>query len=344
MHPSHLKELKGAMMRQVMKSQGVEQCLQWNHDGAKNNGVVPMLALEETTPAGEWGPLYAVGAVPGKQGHFRTIMKVLGGDSRSTMYMLPEGPNGEHLDAMTTTYHFTHDEATVAGGPLPHIRYTTVSKEKCPMFSHPNNRAQRAWKTRHEAKNAVELPEDPASDADGEEGEASGIQDAAEGRSAASDTDADSDDEPLQAKPTGRTNKNKTAESTDPQGKTYVEGNTEFFELDFSACKPNVFYVAKAVFEDDRVGLTVGKILSILDPTAKVFVARTYQCTAPCAEARCVTAKWHMIPGNTTTEVKNWEVIAYFGKLTKAGMFPKQVQAKLMERDDIEWEQVPHEQ
>jgi hypothetical protein len=211
------------------------------------------------------------------------------------------------------------------------------------MFSHPNNRAHRAWKALQKAKYEDELPEDPASDADAEEGEASGIQDAAEELGAASDGDEDSDDAPLQAKPTGRADNNKKAQTPDPQGKIYVEGNTEFYELDFSACKPNVFYVAKAVFEDDRVGLTVGKIISILDPTAKIFKAKTFQCTAPCAEVRCVTAKWHMTPGNTTTEVKNWEVITYFGRLTKAGMFPKLVQDKLMERDDIEWEKVPHE-
>ena len=251
MHVSHLAELKSKMMAAVLKSQDLEQCISWNYEAAKKGGEVPMEPLEEVVPAGQWGRLHAIGAVPGKRGPLRLLEKITGGDTHSPLYDLPDGPLQEHLDAVSTAYHFSHDQPLKEGAPLPCIRYTTVKRQKSSMYKHPNNVRHRELTARQSENREQPHLADPAdgedqeddsddaplavasADADDAKAADAGAPLAAHGAPLAA-ASADADDAP----------------AADADAFFYREGNKEFFEIDFTNCKPDVFYVAKAEFQD----------------------------------------------------------------------------------------------
>ena len=82
-------------MKETLQAQELLPCVKWNYDGAKNGGVVPMEPIEDDIPKGEWGKLHLVGAIQGKQGGMRTVDRVFGGTTRTTMFSPAAGENNE---------------------------------------------------------------------------------------------------------------------------------------------------------------------------------------------------------------------------------------------------------
>ena len=77
------------------------------------------------------------------------------------MFALPEGPNGEHLDAVNARFHVSCDAALLDAAPLPNLRYVSQTREDCALYMHPANQRRRA-----EAKEASDtVNADDASDA-----------------------------------------------------------------------------------------------------------------------------------------------------------------------------------
>ena len=332
MHEDHLQQLRCPMMQEVMDSQNLGPCVAWNHMGAKNGGAVPMEHLENVVPAGQWGRLCEVGAIAGKRGQIRTLEKIFGGTTRATMFQLPVGLKGEHLAAVRNDYHYSGDVAIMEGRPLPYVRYGTVQANQSPVYNHPNNVAHREQNppqpgsSRRKRRRA--LPDGQAHVGE-EEAKVMDGDDNAEEEKAVDEAGAAEDDD------------GDVAEDG-PREEWLNHAGQDYFELDFAECKVGMHYVAKNVFSDGVTGLTIGKVLEIVNVESKVFEAKMYQCTKPCSREACIGAQWNLT--TRKEQVHNYEVIMYFGNFKgKTKRLGKKVQAALHEREDIEWTEVAME-
>jgi hypothetical protein len=302
-----------SFLQEVMMANNISKCVDWNFEAAGNGGEIPMTDLEEEAPLGEWGRMASVGAH--KQGHMRKMEKFWGGNTRQTMFDLVLGINGEHLAAKTNAYHFSEDAAMVGGKPLPYMRYGTIRAEKSPMWNHPNNVAHRLANS--SATSASKNPRKRnrlGADASGSEEESSQGEE-----------------------------KEEDGAGGGEWRKEAVEGRPDYYELDFGKCKKDAFFVSKTIFEGGNTGLTVGKVMCVVDEEKKTFQAKTFNCTESELEAICIEAAWHPAQQKKPEVLQNYAVLVYFKGLTRANKLPKKVQAALLERSDFEWRESQRE-
>jgi hypothetical protein len=129
-------------MRRILATQELEACMQWNYDAYVECRIPVHRYLEDAgLPTGELGRLCEVGAVEGKRAPMREIYHYWAPDApeeRASLWALPEGPNGEHLAAISNRHHFSNDAALLAQQRLPLIRYAEESAKTCEVARHPN--------------------------------------------------------------------------------------------------------------------------------------------------------------------------------------------------------------
>ena len=327
MRPDHAAQLKGKMMQDHLEVNDLTEAIQWNFDAVQNGGVVPMDALEDDIPRGEWGRLQAVGATEDTKGHLRTLERVFGGPTRQTMFDLPEGENGEHLEAKSNQYHFSGDLAHMRGQPLPHVRWREQDRESCPVYNHPNNQAHRAKRQRTSPLSGSSNEQlQPAHDVD--DGDAIAPDDQDWGVDIDGGLDGDKSD--------GQDDK-----GDDDDGMwRHNDDDGYYYELDFAACQEGKHFVTKEIFADGKTGIQVGKVLEITDRDQKEFKAKMYKCTKNCYQEVCIDAQWNI--SNECQQVCNYAVLMYFDKLTKGKKLPGKQQTELKKRTDIEWTE-PHD-
>ncbi|MCP4465949.1 MAG: hypothetical protein GY813_04250, partial [Halieaceae bacterium] len=144
------------------------------------------------------------------------------------------------------------------------------------------------------------------------------------------------------------------ASGRQPAGQWNQEGDRHYYELDFSQCKPGMFFVAVCSYDGLGQGIAVGQVKSV-DSTDKSFKAAEYCTAKEVVSADCVTAKWFKPaqrkkrrtsnrqsagggdadPGVLST-FASWAVVAYFQKLNKGGKLPKAAVDAVTERG-IDW-------
>ena len=139
-----LTAMRSNAMVKAMKAQGLEACVEFNCK-ALETGVIPIhRRLEETTPAGQWGILCEVGAVEGKRGNIRLIEEywdpTLPQNTRETLWALPEGQNNEHAEAVSNTFHVSHDRALKESAAYPLVRYANEGPAQSEVSNHPRGR------------------------------------------------------------------------------------------------------------------------------------------------------------------------------------------------------------
>ena len=263
-----------------------------------------------------------MGATEDTKGHLRTLERVFGGDTRQTMFQLPVGENNEHEDATSNRYHFSGDLAVLRGRPLPNVRFRTQTRESCAVYNHPNNIAHREQQRRSALADITNEQAEPAGDGDIHDAEA--LEVAVDGDPPASASDA-----------VGDANEGEESGNADDGLWMHNDDDGHFFELNFAACQKGKHFITKAIFEDGKTGIQVGKVVEITDADKKEFKGKMYRCTKNCYEAACIQAQWNIT--NQYQQIANYEVITYFDKLTQGKKLQAKERGLLAERGDIDW-------
>jgi hypothetical protein len=136
------KTLKKDAMRECLRSQDLEPCVDWVYEAETTSKIPIYRYLEDQAPSPEWGRMCEVGAVEGKRGNLRVIDEYWDMSlppTRKSMWSLPICPNGSHLDATTNHFHYSTDKAVIARRRLPSVRYRNEKRDDCEVGGHPNN-------------------------------------------------------------------------------------------------------------------------------------------------------------------------------------------------------------
>ena len=131
-----------------MKSVLEPQDLLPNYQAALAKKIPVHSYLEDTAPAGEVGRLCLVGAIDGTRGRLRDMEHFWDPNipqTRDAMWTLPQGLNGEDVEATSNSFHISNDQELPNPRPLPLVRYKSQSASKCDANDHPNNQNGSGW-------------------------------------------------------------------------------------------------------------------------------------------------------------------------------------------------------
>jgi len=321
------KKLLSPNWTNILKSQDMEACQQWNHDAYQRGCIeVPHQDwLEATTPTAQLGRLAIVGssADASKRGFLRIINEDSFWDTskdatRENMWKLPEGPNGEHIAAVSNPFHVSNDAASaIARTKLPRVRPLGESAANCEMGSHPQvcDIMRKGKKRAPQRGGGTWMCTGDNND----------------------DDDDDDDDEDG----SDHENEGNNSPSASQLTASNVEGGTRaspwIYVVDIENAKEGGFVVALAQEEKEprRSYIIVGKIIDKGihkdDVGGSRIEYKPYTCTADPWTKKCITSKWHLHSARHTDIVEDWAVISYPAKLNQ-GKLPAKDQTCITKR------------
>jgi hypothetical protein len=304
------EQLKGAAFVHALKMEGLEACAEFNFKCVVQREILVHKFIEESTPPGQWGRLCEVGACDEHRGVMREVTAFWNKDAPATnegLWMLPEGPNGEHKAAVSLQFHFSTDKDMLESRPLPLVRYADQRRQDCPVVEHPNNSAHAS-----RARNGAVWQQNPVP----AEPEAFG----------APNIDL------------GSNNTSHVRGPSSADNNPWEEGNFRK-EVPLDGCKPGALVIGLQETEDGTQFLYVGQVTR--GPFYKeqdeypYFTYKPFQCTENSWEEKCVTeGKWRKKPGRQKKEEEqpHYSVIMYFNKLTQQNKLPAAVKKAVQDR------------
>jgi len=348
--PRYLNQLLSTDMRKWMSARGgpmAEACLEHNHESARTGVVVvrPYCEPEDAQTRPEWG-------FPAVLGHTKAtaVVRVIRSlwSSPNDIWRLPMGEHNEHVVATSNEWHFSNDTNLRARQPLPLVRYHNVLADRCPVYHNPVNVAHR------QAERDQAPPSSPPAvpaNAGGEAADGVRARPAAAQREGAAPADAggvaaaDREESPLAGHEVGVPVDD--GHKYPPNGRWRTDPNDnnvpEWFEIHFTP-KVGEWCIGKAMFDKGEGGVFLGKITAF-DTAEETVTYKRYDCkVSPWTEA-CLDAKWcprqakrkAVGDGGTTETDHNYNMLAYWPKLTTKNKFPKALRT-LLQSHEISWE------
>jgi hypothetical protein len=312
------RKLKSHNMWMACAPEGLSPCVPWLYKAA-SRGIIPINQyMEDTIPAGKWGRLAEVGAVPGSMGYLRVIDSYWDTslkDERATLWALPVCPNGSHLEATSNKYHFMGDAAMLQNRRLPRFGYADEKAADREVAHHPQgNRDNQGWTY------------------DDDAGPGAPLDERAEHKEP-SDNHKEKRHEEKERKEPDKT------PPPDPEPRLMR------FEEDFKMCKPGSYCVGLAeAASGPSPYIFVGLIISVEKAKDKKsfhqITMHDLRCTSDPWTKGCLDKPWHRSKTHATAiQVRpHYSVMSYSTKLNNNGRLPKAMRDAVGKREgSIVW-------